>query len=149
MSKKYVIDACALINAAKNYNMSKKAFAHIWEVLNELIEKGQLISSLEVFEELKDDDLAHWAKSHKEAFLPLTREVQEKTTEILEKFPQIIKIQTKGSSNADPFLIATAILEKGVIVTDESNKKHGIPMVCESLAISYMKLNDMLDEILE
>lgn len=24
MSKKYVIDACALINASKNYNMTKK-----------------------------------------------------------------------------------------------------------------------------
>ena len=29
MSKKYVIDACALINASKNYNMTKKAF-HIY-----------------------------------------------------------------------------------------------------------------------
>ena len=27
MSKKYVIDACALINASKNYNMTKKALA--------------------------------------------------------------------------------------------------------------------------
>lgn len=149
MSKKYVIDACALINASKNYNMSKKSFAHIWEAFNELIENGQLISSSEIFEELKDDDIVQWAKSHKESFLPLTREVQEKTTEILQQFPQIIKIQTKGSSNGDPFLIATAILENGVIVTDEGNKNHGIPMVCESLGISYMKLNDMLDEILE
>lgn len=149
MSKKYVIDACALINASKNYNMSKKAFRHIWEALNELIEKGQLISSSEVFEELKDDDLVQWAKKHKHAFLPLTKEVQEKTIEILQKFPRIIKIQTKGSSNADPFLIATAILEDGIIVTDEANKTNGIPMVCESLKISYMKLNDMFDEILE
>ena len=31
MSKKYVIDACALINASKNYNMTKKAFSHIWQ----------------------------------------------------------------------------------------------------------------------
>lgn len=75
--------------------------------------------------------------------------MQVKTTEILQQFPQIIKIQTKGNSNGDPFLIATAILENGVIVTDEGNKNHGIPMVCESLGVPYMKLNDMLDEILE
>ena len=61
----------------------------------------------------------------------------------------IIKIQTKGSSNGDPFLIATAILEDGIIVTDEGNKNNGIPMVCESLGVEYMKLNDMLDEVLE
>ena len=125
MSKKYVIDACALINASKNYNMTKKAFSHIWQAFNELVENGQLISSSEIFEELKDDDIVKWAKEHKDAFLPLSKEVQLKTTEILQQFPQIIKIQTKGSSN------------------------HGIPMVCESLGLEYMKLNDMLDEVLE
>ena len=46
-------------------------------------------------------------------------------------------------------MIATAILEDGIIVTDEGNKNHGIPMVCESLGLEYMKLNDMLDEVLE
>ena len=53
MSKKYVIDACALINASKNYNMTKKAFSHIWQAFNELVENGQLISSSEIFEEVK------------------------------------------------------------------------------------------------
>ncbi len=149
MSKKDVIDACALINASKNYNMTKKAFSHIWQAFNELVENGQLISSSEIFEELKDDDIVKWAKEHKDAFLPLSKEVQLKTTEILQQFPQIIKIQTKGSSNGDPFLIATAILEDGIIVTDEGNKNNGIPMVCESLGVEYMKLNDMLDEVLE
>lgn len=141
--------ACALINASKNYNMTKKAFSHIWQAFNELVENGQLISSSEIFEELKDDDIVKWAKEHKDAFLPLSKEVQLKTTEILQQFPQIIKIQTKGSSNGDPFLIATAILEDGIIVTDEGNKNNGIPMVCESLGVEYMKLNDMLDEVLE
>ena len=149
MKKKYVIDACALINASKNYNMSKKSFTHIWEAFDGLIESGQLVSSSEIFDELKDDDIVQWAKEHKESFLPLTKEVQLKTTEILQQFPQTIKVQTKGCSNGDPFLIATAILEDGVIVTDEGNKNHGIPMVCESLGVQYMKLNDMLDEILE
>lgn len=33
MSKTYVIDACSLINIAHNYNMGKKAFAGIWDLL--------------------------------------------------------------------------------------------------------------------
>ena len=46
MSKKYVIDACALINASKNYNMTKKAFfTYMARLFNELVENGQLISS--------------------------------------------------------------------------------------------------------
>ena len=149
MSQKYIIDACALIDAAKNYNMSKKAFKHIWESFEELIKSKQLISSSEILDELKDDDISKWAKNNKDSFLPLTKEVQEKTTEILKQFPNIIKISTKGSSNADPFLIATAILEQGTIVTNEGKKSNSIPYVCEILNIPYMSLNAFLDEILE
>ena len=52
-------------------------------------------------------------------------------------------IRDRGSSNGDSFLIATAILEDGIIVTDEGNKNNGIPMVCESLgveSVSYTHL---------
>lgn len=48
--------------------MTKKAFSHIWQAFNELVENGQLISSSEIFEELKDDDIVKWAKEHKDAF---------------------------------------------------------------------------------
>lgn len=57
MKTVYVIDACALIDAAKEYNMSKKTFFPIWEALDELIERGELITSTEIHDELKDDDL--------------------------------------------------------------------------------------------
>ena len=94
MSNVYVIDACSLINAAHNYNMNKKAFAHIWETLEDKIENGELISSAEILTELKDEDLAKWAKAHKSAFIPLTQEVQVKTKEVLEKYPAIIKMRS-------------------------------------------------------
>ena len=149
MMKKYVIDACALIDAAKNYNMSKKTFSNIWETLDKLVEDGRLISSTEILDELKDDDIEKWGKQHKEAFLPLSREIQEKATEILEQYPNMIKIATKGNSNGDPFLIATAIVEGGVIVTNEKKNENKIPYVCEKMGIEYTDLNGFLDEILE
>ena len=62
MKMVYVIDACALIDATKEYNMSKKTFSPIWEAFDELISNGQLISSTEILDELKDDDLIAWAK---------------------------------------------------------------------------------------
>ena len=58
----YIIDACALIDAAKEYNMSKKTFLPIWEAFEELINNGQLITSTEIQDELKDDDLIAWSK---------------------------------------------------------------------------------------
>ena len=150
----YVIDACALINAAQNYNMAKKSFAHIWETLDTLIQNGELISSSEVIDELKDDDLKEWAKGHKECFTPLTKEVQEKTAEVLAQFPTMIKIRSSGNSNADPFLVATAAVQGGTIVTDEKlgdhkTKDYKIPNVCQALDIPYMNLHTFLDQILE
>ena len=70
----YVIDACALIDAARNYNMSKKSFSHIWATLDDLIQSGELISSTEIMDELKDDDLKVWAKEHKECRMPFREE---------------------------------------------------------------------------
>jgi len=149
MSKKYVIDACALIDAAHNYNMKKIAFAYIWETLDNEIDNGNLLSSIEIFEELKDVDLVDWAKLHKDAFLPLTKEIQDKTKEVLEKHPHIIKMRSSKNSNGDPFLIATALVVGGVVVTNEGTKNNGIPAVCQSLGIEYMNLSQYLDEILE
>jgi hypothetical protein len=149
MSKVYVIDACSLINAAHSYNMSKKTFVHIWETLENKIESGELISSAEILDELKDKDLAKWANNHKEAFIPLTQEVQLKTKEVLEKFPEIIKMRSNKNSNGDPFLIATAILYDGVVVTDEGTKANGIPAVCQGMGIEYINLSTYLDIVLE
>lgn len=154
MKKIYVIDACALINAAHNYNMTKKSFAHIWEALDEMIKRGELISSIEIMEELKDDELCSWAKQRKDCFIPLTKEIQEKAIEVLKKYPTLIKIRSTGNSNADPFLIATAALKDGIIVTDEKfgdskNKNYKIPNVCEELDIPFMTLHKFLDQILE
>ena len=83
----YVIDACALINAAQNYNMTKISFAHIWEALDGMIQRGELISSAEIMDELKDDGLQSWAKQRKECFLPLSKELQAKTVEVMAQFP--------------------------------------------------------------
>lgn len=147
--RKYVIDACSLIEAAHRYNMSKRSFAYIWDTFNKEIAEGRLLSSIEIFDELKDDDLANWAKQHKQAFLPLTKDIQNKTREILEKYPSIIKMRSKKNSNGDPFLIATAIVVGGVVVTNEGTKHNGIPEVCQGLGVEYINLSQYLDEILE
>lgn len=149
MSKIYVIDACALIDAAKNYNMSKKVFEDIWILIDSMVAEGKLISSIEVKNELKDDDIKEWSKQNKEMFMDLTEEIQNITREILRKYPSIIKIQTKKNSNADPFLIATAIYKEGVMVTNEKKGKNKIPNICKELNVPCIDLKEFLDEILE
>lgn len=152
--QRYAIDACSLINAYKNYNIKKTTFSPIWEMIEDMIDSRLLISTVEVQDELKDDDLTEWCKHHDKLFLPLTKEVQMKTIDILRDFPELIKMKSSGNSNADPFLIATAILENAVIVSDEGlgdekTKNYQIPNVCKRYSIECIKLNEFLDRILE
>lgn len=74
---------------------------------------------------------------------------QEKFTEILEKYPNMIKIATKDSSNGDPFLIATALIEGGVILTNEKRSENKIPNTCDKMGVAHIDLNGFLNEILE
>lgn len=150
----YIIDANALIDASKYYNMKKSTFASIWTAIEELISQGELISSSEIFDELKDDDLLAWAKLHKEMFIPLSKEIQEHTVDILGKYPTMIKIKSSSNSNGDPFLVATAIQYSGCVITNErlGDEKSGdfhIPNVCNGYNIPYMDLNTFLDHILK
>lgn len=155
MSERFAIDACALIDAGKAYNLKKRSFAHIWEKVDDLIAEGRLLSSSEVLEELKDPDLLDWAKQRREIFLPINEAIQAKTREILSKYPTLIKIRGKnGNSGADPFLIATALVNKCSVITNEKigNENSGewkIPNVCRQYGIDCINLNGFLDEMLD
>ena len=152
--EKYAIDACSLINAAKNYSLKKTTFSPIWEKITDLIETGILISTTEVQDELKDEDLVEWCKRHDSLFLPLTEEVQKKVVSVLRDFPTMIKMKSTGNSNADPFLIATALIESAIVVSDErpgdaSTGDYHIPNVCREYDVECITLNEFLDRILE
>lgn len=58
-------------------------------------------------------------------------------------------MKSKKNSNGDPFLIATAIVNHGVVVTNEGPKANGIPAVCQGIGIEYMNLSQYLAEVLE
>lgn len=147
--KVYVIDACALIDAAKIYPLDMETFQSIWNKISELFEQNKLISSIEILEELKDKNLVDWIKPYKNRFLPLDKNIQNRVTEILKEFPKMININKnkKSSSNGDPFLIATAIEKNGVIVTNENYSINKIPDVSKHFNIETINLSQFIREI--
>lgn len=152
--ERYAIDACSLINAAKNYSLKKNTFTPIWDKINDMIKTGTLISTVEVRDELKDDDLVEWSKRNNQLFLPLDEEVQRKAIDVLRDYPTMIKMRSTANSNADPFLIATALIEGATVVSDErlgdeSTGDYHIPNVCRKYGIGCITLNEFLDLILE
>lgn len=149
---KYVIDSCALINIAKNYNMEKTIFKKIWNTLDDMIEQGQLITSSEVKDELKDDDLIKWTREKSKVFIGLSKDIQEQTIQVLGLFPNLIQMKSSGNSNADPFLIALAILEKATLVTDEhmgGEENPKIPNVCKYYNLDYMSSHDFINSFID
>lgn len=150
-SKIYIIDACALIDASKNYPLSKKTFQSIWDKIAEMFEEGSLMSSAEIFNEVKDKDISDWLKPYKSSFISIDESIQKITKEILYKFPNMININKnkKSSSNGDPFLIATAIEKQGVVVTNEKHGSNKIPDICKYFNIESITLLQFIDEIME
>lgn len=148
----YAIDASSLIEAAKNYNLKLSVFKPIWDKLAEMFEEGTLISSIEIFEELKDDDLVEWIKPYKKCFINLTQSIQQNVTEVLRENSRLINLKTnkKSISNGDPFLIATAIEHHAIVVTNESMKSEiKIPAICKKFDLESMNLNQFIAEIMK
>lgn len=96
-----------------------------------------------VYEEIVrcDDALAAWIKERRDIiFKPCSRELQLKVRDILAVAPRLIKVKN-NKSMADPWVIAQAMLEDAIVVTNEvhgSNTDIKIPNVCDHFDVSYI-----------
>jgi hypothetical protein len=143
----YMVDACSFTELRRVY--PKVNFPGVWELIEGLVVEGRLNSVEDVFFELdaQDDEVSVWARSHRDIFLPLTEEIQQKAREILSSHPTLVDLK-KRKSSADPFLIAAALLRGATVVTQE--KRSGgppavkIPDVCASFNVRCIPLLTML-----
>jgi hypothetical protein len=143
----YVIDTCSFTELRRRYPQDVVPGA--WKVLLQFAESGILISSNEVWLELEaqEDQVTDWAREHRKIFISLNPDIQIKATEILASYPNLLDIK-KQKSSADPFLIATAIVEGGIVVTQETPNGFGskyvkIPNVCQELKVPYIDLLEL------
>lgn len=118
-------------------------------MLDHLADSGVLLSTEDVFEELKvqDDEVLRWARSHGEIFLALDEETQTEARNILATHANLIDLKTRRSG-ADPFVIASAITNGCAVVTEErpSGGPHRskIPDVCRVYGIDCIPVLEML-----
>lgn len=141
MDAKYVFDTNVFIGLQRR--QPKDIYPSVWNKLSDLMEQGIVISSREVFDELSlgDDDLAEWAKSRKECFLPSEIPIQERVRKILTEYRGLVE-GGKKRNNADPFVIALAHENGCTLVSEEvrSNNEAApkIPNVCEAYGIKQI-----------
>jgi hypothetical protein len=153
----YVIDSSSLIELNLRYPID--VFPNLWKKVEELINKGFLISPEEVRKEVLtlDDSLKAWVSKQKRLFKPLTAKQIEIVREIERNYPSLAEVE-KETPAADPFVIALAIeleddpqktltptIKGRIIVTEERlrGNRIRIPFVCKNYNIDCINIIEM------
>lgn len=140
----YTIDMDSLVVMFRDEGVYSKKYFGLWNKVSELISKGEIISHIEVFQEITDgnaDELSIWSKSNKKIFkdydLKNETEIIEK---IAAKFPNFIQ-QKKQKHNADPWIVAQAKFNNLIIITQESPQGiNKIPNVAKNFGVDTVDL---------
>lgn len=140
----YVVDTSSFIGAwVRTY--PPDAFPGLWENLDELVSRGEVLAPEEVLAELKaqDDDLFAWVKARDQHIIVQTsRAVMLEARAVLADHPELTK-PGRGRGKADPFVIALAALRGWPVVTQEEGgtaTKPRIPYVCGARGIVVMPI---------
>ena len=150
MAAKYVFDTNILINLQRR--QPRDIYPSVWLRIDDLMQDGVVISSVEVFDELSrgDDDLSKWAKNRKEYFLPSEISIQRRVRTILSEHRGLIEGGSKANS-ADPFVIALAQEMNCTVVTEEVRTRNPsvpkIPDVCDSYQIRHINFVEFAREM--
>lgn len=147
----YCCDTSSLIHAWRRA-YPPKSFKSFWAKLDDLINEGRLVSSIEVYAELekKDDDVFVWAKDRKTMFLEIDDNVQTTMLWVMGKYPRLVDT-VKGKSGADPFVIAQALCPNPPLIVlhqeyGGSLKSPKIPFVCDQENLRHIDLLTLIEE---
>ena len=148
----FVIDTNSL-GVLKNYYPG--TFASLWQEIDQLVDRGELVSVEEVYHEsLRRVDSPHlhqWIERNRSIFSPPTEEEMAVVAQIfeVEHFRQLVSqdVLLRGGFVADPWLIARARATGGCVVTEEKRKPNAakIPNVCDHFGTDFCTVQEMLE----
>jgi hypothetical protein len=145
----YCIDTSALIWAMKRTYPMDIAPA-FWAKFSEAVKNGQIISTEAVLDEISktDDDLYAWAKSQDGLFISISDDVAAQMPVVMKSCPNLIDPKRKRDE-ADPYVIAQAVVSRAVVVTQENphgvnNAQINIPDACKILDLKSVNLLGMI-----
>ena len=145
MQVTYVVDTNVFIQLRQ---YPQEVFVSLWQALEECVEAEVITSVDEVLKELKKSDgtITKWAKARRGMFTKPSLEEQRIVFDIVARFPDVIKKKNLllGIPEADPFLIAKALVKGYTVMTLERKKPNAakIPNICEHYEVPYISLFD-------
>lgn len=140
----YSFDTSAIINGRRDL-LIPPTWEPVWDAIAEMAAAGQISAVDEVRRELKkkSDDAYTWARGCRGLFVPLSREIQLATRQVLAAHPRLMGVGGGSRNSADPFVIGLAIVRGSTVVTQEEARtltKPHIPDVCAALDIPCLTL---------
>lgn len=154
----YLLDSNTYIQA-KNLHYQMSFCPAYWSWLDQQYELGTLASITSVYDELVEygDELSEWVKERKKLFISVAQDsIQDKFAEVAQ---YVAGLEGKRPENiadflgkADPWLIATASVIGGTVVTQErldppSSKKVKIPNICQEFGVPYTTKYQLLNTL--
>lgn len=153
MADHYCIDASSLIDLGRRF--PPDVFPGVWQALSKLASSDRLFAPAEVLHEIErgHDELVSWAHENRRMFKKLNQSQLDTVAQILAQFPGLVD-PSKETPDADPFVVSLALVTRSerqlslfpprvVVVTEESRKKEGIPKVCESYEVEWIRLVEL------
>lgn len=146
----YSVDTSALIDGIERF-YPRRNFPQLWERVDSLIAEGRLHISEEAWAEATavDAPVREWCEEEgmgRDRSLYLTTaEVATVVGQIGTDFPQWSS--QGGRNGADPFVIAVAEVELGMVISGETNggpAKPKIPYVCGQRQVDHGKFIDLI-----
>ena len=136
--QRYCLDTNVFIQAWHGHYAPSLAPTY-WEQLDALAEEGVIFSPIEVRMELEviDDELKMWIKDRDYLFREISEPIQEIVRQIMADHPTLVD-SSRQRSIADPWVIATAMADNAIVVTNEvgvglGRRRQRIPDVCGAL----------------
>lgn len=148
----YILDTCSFIVLGHYF---PERFPSLWQRLGELVSDGRLVSVREVRRELSTQatkpHLIDWIGANRTIFLVPSTEESEFVQAIFSTahFRQLVRRKSilTGSPVADPFVIASAKVRNGCVVTEETDTANAvrIPSICRHFGIRCTNLEGMME----
>lgn len=143
MAPRYCLDSSSII-AAWDERYPPDNFPAFWAQLDLAVTEGLLVVPEAVIDELdkRSKDAAAWLKQRGSCIIGYETEIQRAAKNILATHPKLVMAK-KVAFAADPFVIATALVKRLTVVSEEgrgSPAKPHIPDVCQLENVECIKL---------
>jgi hypothetical protein len=149
----FLLDTSALIGGFYD-TYPHRVFERLWKDLGELATKGTLLVPRKVRDEIADTntELVSWLSAYVTKYAPNDAATEAQAAAIITRFPGLIlKGKPSPKSDADAWVMAAAIIQKGTVLTAESWRtkpsKISLPAVSEEYERPWCRWHDLFKHL--